>query len=626
MAKRLWYLIGGWLALAAPSPLRADHLVGGDLTMTYLGKPGLFRITMNQYWNETNNTGDYSNDAQQEVFVFSRRTNTFMNSILLRQTHKQPVTYQNPACARANRLQTVEVRFDSLFQFDSRYTDPEGYYLVWERCCRNGSVMNIRNPAQTGFVLYLQFPPPTGETPNSSPNFTLAAGDYVCLNQAYQLNFSAQDSDGDQLTYRLVTPWAGYTNPAQRRGTVISRSSYPTVVWQDGFSDGAVIPGPAPLRIDPNTGILSLTAGQTGLFAFAVEVTESRNGHPIGVARREFQLLVTDCSKTLLSPPVITRSGQPVETVTLCDTDSATLAVPPGTDYTYQWQRDRANLPNATSATFTASVPGLYTVVKSATGGCARDTVSQPVQVIRSTATTVRFDSLLPICEPNISPIMLTASPLGGQFTGPGVTGTRFDPAIAGVGQYVLTYSGTDAAGCRFSARRTAIVQQPVRLTVPTGINLRRGDTVVLAASSSEPLATAVWSPSNGLSNAYVLRPGASPQQSQTYVLRVTTPAGCTATAEVPVTVLGGVHIPSAFSPNGDGLNDTWELKGVITLPTCEVTIFDRWGSVLFHSTGYAQPWDGTHQGKPVERGVYTYQIRLTDQPGTYRGSLTVLR
>lgn len=624
MNLRIQYLVTGWLLLAT-LPLRADHLVGGDLSMTYLGKPGQFRLTMKQYWNESNNTGDYANDAQQDVYVFSRRNSTFMNSIILRQVSKRPVVYQNPACAKANRLQTVEVRFETTFQFDSRYADADGYYMVWERCCRNGSLINIKNPAQTGFVLYLQFQATATGNTNSSPEFTLAAGDYVCLNQPTQLDFSANDPDGNQLTYQLVTPWAGYTTPDQNRGTVISRSSYPPIRWQTGFSDNIVIPGPAPLRIDAKTGLLSLTPGQTGLFAFAVEVTElDHGGRVIGVARREFQLLVTDCSTTALDPPVILRNGQPVQVATLCPNDSVTLAVPPSTAYQYQWQRDKTNLTNATTATLTTRLPGLYTVVKSATSTCARDTVSDAV-ALRLSPTVVRFDSVPPLCDPGAGAVTLIATPPNGQFTGTGVTGQTFAPSRAGVGAHSVQYTYTDSSGCRFSQTRTVVVQPPVQLRVPNTLSIRRGDTVRLAASANVALAAVRWSPPTGLSDAQSLRPLASPAESQTYELTVSTAGGCTATAGVTVNVLSGLSIPDAFSPNGDGLNDTWELRGIKAYKTPEVTIFDRWGSVVFHTLGYEQPWDGTIRGEPAGRGVYGYQIRLNDGQISYRGSLTVL-
>jgi gliding motility-associated-like protein len=87
------------------------------------------------------------------------------------------------------------------------------------------------------------------------------------------------------------------------------------------------------------------------------------------------------------------------------------------------------------------------------------------------------------------------------------------------------------------------------------------------------------------------------------------------------------LYIPSAFSPNADGLNDTWVIPNSASFPLCEVAVYNRWGEVVFSSKGYAQPWDGTYRQMPVDEGVYTY--RIVTGPGAldtvYRGKVTVM-
>ncbi|RIV18671.1 gliding motility-associated C-terminal domain-containing protein [Fibrisoma montanum] len=629
MPKTLRLLLLSWLLLAS-LPLHANHLIGGELGMTYLGKPGQFRVFMKQHWNEDpNDPTRTANESSLSIYVFSRRTNTYMESIPLRQTNNRPLIYQNPACAKANKLQNVEVTYEADHQFDvNRYNDPDGYYLVWERCCRNSDLINIANAGQAGIVLYLQFPAMRSngqDIVNSAPEFSTVPGTYACLNQPFQLAFNATDPDGDQLSYRLVTPWSGYTTQTAPLGNPTPRTSYPTIRWQTGYGDNNIIPGSVPLQINASTGQLSLSANRTGLFAFAVEVTEQRNGQVIGLTRREFYLLVVDCSKSTLEPPVISRNNTPVQTVSLCPSDSLRLSVPTSATWAYQWQRNGANIPGATSATLNVRETGLYTVVKSSTGTCIRDTVSKPVQVNQS-ATTVRFDSIPPMCDPNSPTVTLNVSPAGGQFQGAGVTGSSFRPGAAGAGRHAIRYTFTDSSGCRISQQRIAEVGQPIQLNVPGGYSILAGGKVTLAVSASNSQVRVQWSPPDGLNDTELLQPEASPQQSQTYTIRVTDPAGCTATASVPVRVFGQVSIPTAFTPNGDGLNDTWDLPGIGTYPDCEVTIYNRWGSVIFQSVGYAQPWDGRFRGVPVEAGAYAYQIRLGDDQNLYRGSLMVLR
>jgi gliding motility-associated-like protein len=84
--------------------------------------------------------------------------------------------------------------------------------------------------------------------------------------------------------------------------------------------------------------------------------------------------------------------------------------------------------------------------------------------------------------------------------------------------------------------------------------------------------------------------------------------------------------IPNAFSPNGDGTNDTWEIFN----PTSGnadliVEIYNRWGELIFYSKGYSVPWDGTYKDKPVPEGTYAYVVRV-DSNTVLRGVILVVR
>jgi hypothetical protein len=123
-----------------------------------------------------------------------------------------------------------------------------GYFIVWERCCRNDDINNIVDPGDTGMVFYLEFPPLSVR--NSSPEFVAPNGQYICSNRSFSMPMSATDADGDELRYSLVTPMRGTTSPDVTIGDSISKSSYPLVSWSGGVSLSNVIPGPQPLRID----------------------------------------------------------------------------------------------------------------------------------------------------------------------------------------------------------------------------------------------------------------------------------------------------------------------------------------------------------------------------------------
>ena len=80
--------------------------------------------------------------------------------------------------------------------------------------------------------------------------------------------------------------------------------------------------------------------------------------------------------------------------------------------------------------------------------------------------------------------------------------------------------------------------------------------------------------------------------------------------------------IPTAFTPNGDGANDTWIIDDLSEDAT--VRIYDRHGTIIFSSDdGYTRPWDGTSRGSSLPAGSYLYAIQ--DGPNTYKGTVTIL-
>jgi gliding motility-associated-like protein len=86
------------------------------------------------------------------------------------------------------------------------------------------------------------------------------------------------------------------------------------------------------------------------------------------------------------------------------------------------------------------------------------------------------------------------------------------------------------------------------------------------------------------------------------------------------------VVIPNVFSPNGDNINDVWNIKALKDYDNCIVEIFNRWGQLLFRSYGYQQPWDGTYNGQQLPVATYYYLIDLRNGEKPIAGSVTLLR
>jgi gliding motility-associated-like protein len=84
--------------------------------------------------------------------------------------------------------------------------------------------------------------------------------------------------------------------------------------------------------------------------------------------------------------------------------------------------------------------------------------------------------------------------------------------------------------------------------------------------------------------------------------------------------------IPNVFSPNGDNINDKWNIRGLKDFDNCVVEIFNRYGQMIFRSIGYNQPWDGTYKGNAMPVATYYYIIDLKNGERPIGGSVTILR
>lgn len=287
----------------------ATHIVGGEFELTKEGSAaGSYRLSLNLYFDLINGNPQ-AEDPNITATFFRKRDNTPILSIILPRIGTESVNYTNPTCSEA-RVKTKLIYYSSLVSLpEDAFSDPEGYYVVWERCCRNGTITNIRQPGDVGMTFYLEFPAlvKNGQSfINSSPHFDKPVGDYICMNEPFSFDFGAIDPDGDELRYSLVTPYIGYSSPASPSPSNSGSSAYPTASWVTGISLNNVIPGPQPLRVNPTTGQLTVTANRQGLYVFSVLCEERRNNVKIGAVRRDFQLLVIDCPKNA-APGVLMR-------------------------------------------------------------------------------------------------------------------------------------------------------------------------------------------------------------------------------------------------------------------------------------------------------------------------------
>jgi hypothetical protein len=293
-------------------PLIASHIVGGEFELLHVSG-NTYRLNLILYFDKLNGSAG-AKDASINANIFRKSDNKFLRTINLPLLKEEPVNYTQPACSNGEVV-TSKITYTALIQLpDSEYNDAGGYYVSWERCCRNYSIVNIfsqvpppagsANGIFAGQTFYLQFPPVVKDGAsfiNSSPHLFPPLNDYAAINRPYYVDFAGVDDDGDSLVYSLDTPFSTHNLPSAFIPAL--PWPYPSVQWRPGYSLATITKGNPDMRIT-RQGLITLTPPSTeGLFVFAVKVEEYRNKQKIGESRRDFQLLVVD--KPFTSPPQI---------------------------------------------------------------------------------------------------------------------------------------------------------------------------------------------------------------------------------------------------------------------------------------------------------------------------------
>jgi hypothetical protein len=300
--KRLFIVVLSLFAF----PVMASHIVGGEFELIHL-TDFQYRLNLIIYFDEVNGI---QQNKQQDAIIFARifrdSDNALMQEVSLPFVSISNVSYTKSECAIGD-LATSRMYYTTTLTLSPEiYNDPAGYYVVWERCCRNYNIKNIfsENPQTSpgngaGQTFFLKFPPVVmNGVPfiNSTPRLFPPLSDYACINQPYYANFGGTDNDGDSLAYSIVTPLSTHS---QQPSPPAEPKPYPLVTWRFPYGLNNVLNGAPDLDIS-NEGLLTVTPrSDVGLFVFAVKCEEFRNGVKIGELRRDFQMLVQDCKEAV---------------------------------------------------------------------------------------------------------------------------------------------------------------------------------------------------------------------------------------------------------------------------------------------------------------------------------------
>jgi gliding motility-associated-like protein len=273
-------------------------------------------------------------------------------------------------------------------------------------------------------------------------------------------------------------------------------------------------------------------------------------------------------------------------------------------------------------ASISTSVLGTatYQFTPTSMGNCATSATMSitTVNTISPTFPTIG-DSY---CLNDLTPALPTTSKEGinGTWNPSSISTTN-----AGSAEYTFTPTGGQ---CGVSAQITITVNPPPVLTMGPDLTIANGASTSLNVSVSGNIVSYQWTPATGLNDAAIKDPVASPSTTTTYTLLVIDDNNCETSGSIKVTVSGrsNISVPNAFSPNGDGINDTWVITNLSVYPGATVDVFNRYGQPVFHSENSYKAWDGTYNGKPLPVGTYYYIIDLKNNEKKTAGSVTIFK
>ncbi len=415
----------------------ATHIVGGEIIYKKLANADEYEITLLVYRDCLNGQAPF--DTPGRITIMDKDSNVYaVINISNFSTSTLPVSINNPCI-----FPPGNICYDAASYTTVQNLPPivGGYYLIYQRCCRNNTILNLDLPGNQGASFMEHIPGlETGAFLNSSPSFATLPPTFICANSFFSYNHSAMDSDGDSLVYEFCKAYKGLdrccpslqppganVTPPNLAGCMqppptfcpeaatppinfgLLQANYDSVDYQLGYTSKEPFGLNTNVTIDPSTGIISGTVNILGQYVVAVCAKEYRQGVLIGVHRREFQFNVTACQKTIVSsiitPSILCKNGAAFNV-------STSYTGPNSVAYAWNFGDPNSGTNNISllmNPTHVFTDTGVFTITLTTydiVDPSCNDVITKTIRILNPVKAT--FSTIAPICKKTNVPFNIT--------------------------------------------------------------------------------------------------------------------------------------------------------------------------------------------------------------------------
>lgn len=551
----------------------ATHIVGGELNYKHLGSNN-YEIRLTVYRDCYVGVPPFDNPASVGIF---NSNNQLLQTLEMtfRGLDTLPPTINDPCM-----IPPLDFCYEVTTYIDTINLPPlaGGYQISYQRCCRNQNILNIVNPECVGATYYATIPGPEVVAVNSNPVINFWPPPFICVNKPWIFDDSAIDYDGDSLVYELFMPYDGLTASCPMIGPFSPAATScpntvptcPTVPVNPPFN--AIVWASSYSTANMLGGVPMQINSSTGM----VTATPNTQGYfVIGIKVKEYRngvfLSETKRDFQLIvkpCPTVVVAAAQAPQAI--CGSTSVSFSNnssgSAGLSFNWYFGDQTTAADTSHAVTPTYNYPG--------TGSYS--------------VTLVAYVSNKPMCNDTVNTVVSISDSFKASFT--------FTPIACS--NNLVQFEGS--------------VQSPPGTVTEWLWHFGDGDTSTVQSPGHNYLTGGEF--------------------QVTLIADIPNSINCndTLTSQtVNVITNPEVYIPNTFTPNGDGYNDIFKVRGP-AYAVFYLGVYNRWGQLVYETQDISQGWDGIFKGKMVDPGVFGYYMKAKCKEDSEeifkKGNVTLIR